>query len=54
MGNQAYGELIYRPTILWLKPLLCVAFLPCLIESCLAAAFHRDRQLTATAATRPI
>jgi alpha-1,2-mannosyltransferase len=54
MGNQAYGELIYRPTILWLKPLLCVAFLPCLIESCLAAAFHRDRQVTATTATRPI
>jgi hypothetical protein len=54
MGNQAYGELIYRPTILWLKPLLCVAFLPFLIESCLAAAFHRDRQVTPTGATRPI
>jgi hypothetical protein len=54
MGNQAYGELIYRPTILWLKPLLCVAFLPFLIESCLAAAFHRGRQVTATEAARPI
>jgi alpha-1,2-mannosyltransferase len=54
MGNQAYGELIYRPTILWLKPLLCVAFLPFLVESCLAAAFSRDHQVTATGATRPI
>ncbi len=51
MGNQAYGEWIYRPTILWLKPLLCVAFLPFLLESCLAAAFHRDRPVTATGAT---
>jgi hypothetical protein len=54
MGNQAYGEWIYRPTILWLKPLLCVAFLPFLIESCLAAVFHRDRRPAVTAPTGAI
>jgi hypothetical protein len=50
LGNQAYGELIYRPTVLWLKPLLCLAFLPFLIESCLARVFHGDRTVTGAAA----
>jgi alpha-1,2-mannosyltransferase len=34
MGTQAYGNWIYRPTVLWLKPLLCLGFLPFLIQSC--------------------
>ena len=42
LGNQAYGNLIFRATVLWLKPLLCLVFLPLLIKSCLVAVFHRD------------
>ncbi len=42
LGNQAYGNLIFRATVLWLKPLLCLVFLPFLIKSCLVAVFHRD------------
>jgi alpha-1,2-mannosyltransferase len=42
LGNQAYGNLIFRATVLWLKPLLCLVFLPFLIKSCLVSVFHRD------------
>ncbi len=39
MGTQAYGNWIYRPTVLWLKPLLCLGFLPFLFQSCLGRLF---------------
>ena len=42
LGNQAYGNWIFRPTVLWLKPLLCLVFLPTLIEACLGALFRRE------------
>jgi len=42
LGNQAYGDWIFRPTVLWLKPLLCLAFLPILIEACLGSLFGRE------------
>ena len=32
LGNQAYGDLVFRPTQLWLKPLLALLFLPYLID----------------------
>jgi alpha-1,2-mannosyltransferase len=39
MGTQAYGNWIYQPTVLWLKPLLCLAFLPFLVQSCVGRFF---------------
>jgi alpha-1,2-mannosyltransferase len=36
LGNHNYGEWFFRSTVLWLKPLVCLAFLPFLIQSCLA------------------
>jgi hypothetical protein len=32
LGNHAYGDLVYRPTELWLKPLLALLFLGYLID----------------------
>jgi alpha-1,2-mannosyltransferase len=41
LGCHAYGNWIFRPTELWLKPLICLAFLPILLESCLGRLFDR-------------
>jgi hypothetical protein len=32
LGTQAYGDLVFRPTALWLKPLLALAFAGYLID----------------------
>jgi hypothetical protein len=41
LGCHNYGNWIFRPTILWLKPLVCLAFLPILLEACLGRLFQR-------------
>jgi len=41
LGCHSYGRWISEPTVFWLKPLLCLAFLPILIEACLGALFYR-------------
>ena len=41
LGCHNYGNWIFRPTEFWLKPLVCLAFLPILFEACLGRLFYR-------------
>ena len=35
MGTQAYGNWLYRPTDVWLKPALCLVFVAWLVDAIL-------------------
>jgi alpha-1,2-mannosyltransferase len=41
LGCHNYGNWIFRLTEYWLKPLVCLAFLPILFEACLGRLFYR-------------
>jgi hypothetical protein len=41
LGCHNYGSWIFRPTEYWLKPLVCIAFLPILLEASLGRLFYR-------------
>ncbi len=53
LGGHNYGNWIFRPTILWLKPLVCLAFLPILLEACLGRLFQREALSEELAASSP-
>jgi hypothetical protein len=42
LGAHAYGNWIFRPTKLWLKPLICIVFLTTLIQACRGRLFQRS------------
>lgn len=52
LGCHNYGNWIFRPTILWLKPLVCLAFLPILLEASLGRLFQRAALSDELAASR--
>lgn len=41
LGCHNFGNWIFRPTEYWLKPLVCLAFLPILLDACLGRLFQR-------------
>jgi len=53
LGCHAYGNWIFRPTELWLKPLICLAFLPILLEASLGRPLDRGN-LSAEPAVAPV
>ncbi|HEY2891084.1 MAG TPA: glycosyltransferase 87 family protein [Dongiaceae bacterium] len=42
LGAHAYGNWIFRPTKLWLKPLICIVFLATVIQACRGRLFQRS------------
>ncbi len=52
LGCHNFGSWIFRPTEYWLKPLVCIAFLPILLEGSLGRLFYRaDLSDEATSST---
>jgi alpha-1,2-mannosyltransferase len=52
LGCHNFGNWIFRPTEYWLKPLVCLAFLPILLEACLGRLFQRAALSEEPAASR--
>ncbi len=52
LGLHNFGNWIFRPTEYWLKPLICIAFLPILLDACLGRLFQRAALSNEPAASR--
>jgi len=52
LGCHNFGNWIFRPTEYWLKPLVCLAFLPILLDACLGRLFQRAALSDELAASR--